>query len=101
MKKAAFPLILSLGGILLTLRWIELFHFESDSFLIWLLLFGAVAQCVSGLILAGAALMKKALSLWFSIGLWYVFGITSLYVLWVCFCGILTLLGVPWFPAQS
>lgn len=101
MKKAAFPLILSLGGILLTLRWIQLFHFESDYFLIWLLLFGAVAQCVSGLILTGTALMKKTLPLWLSIGLWYVFGITSLYVLWVCFCTILTILGIPLFPTQS
>ena len=101
MKKAVVPFLLSLGGILLTFRWIDLYDISSAGFFFRLILFGCVAQWLSGWILSAVALMKKPLPLWLSIGLWYVFGITSLYVLWVCFCTILTLLGIPLFPAQS
>jgi len=101
MKKAILPLLLSLGGIVLTFRWIELYDIASAGFFLRLILFGCVAQWLSGWMLAAAALMKKAVPLWLSIGLWYVFIITTVYVLWVCFCGILSLLGYPWFPAQS
>lgn len=101
MKKAALLFLLSLGGILLTFRWFWMFDIASAGFIFRLILFTCVAQWLSGLLLAGFALMKISLPLWLSLGLWCAFGITTVYVLWVFFCGILTLLGVPWFPAQS